>query len=141
MNAFGIYGDRAAITEWWSLLKGCEYHIQINPPLEEEVPPESDGSVYRDGTVTKNGATVEIITTGGLCPNSNHPMRGVPALFIGYSGFLPRTRTRNRALAEELVAIFLQHGATLLEAPSVYRTKNREPEEGGDMDSTNTSGS
>jgi hypothetical protein len=122
ISAIGIYDSLDLITRWWEPLQNAGFEVEIQPSLDKEGTPEKDSIVYRQGSVSRRGVKVGIITTNALCPFSkNNSLSGKPALFIQYGGFCKKTRIKRLELAEEILELFVRKGAKLLGKPSDYK--------------------
>lgn len=120
MRALGVYGCHDLAVKWWQPLQDAGYDIVITPPLSEETDPQSNGDIYRNGSVSKNGITVGIIATCSL--NSVYcELDGQPAVFVTFGAWSKKMRLRKYALAEEIIDFFVKQGAKRLYKANAYQ--------------------
>lgn len=100
---------RELIENWWLALESDEWCVELTPCGITN--PESDGVLYRSGSVRRDHAKVYVRPCPGPPSWSDSPLAGRHLLLLEYGALRPRDRAANQQLSKQMADALTSHGA------------------------------
>jgi hypothetical protein len=103
---------RNLVEGWWLALRHAGFEVDLNAPLNADVPAEPDGISYRPGTVRQGTAHVTIRPCFGPLPPSTSALCGKYLILVESSN-----HESNVSLAKQVIGVFVGLGAHTVHRP------------------------